>query len=154
MWDQAAHPFLWSFYIGHAGKGWGSIIADCAQENVVFSIQSGRGKWQNISTLVVLPRTTIRVSYLDSRGAATQEELVFPSDPREAPITSHYLQLRVALRSPDRFSNSAKIHPVNFHGQTEERVSETHVKLYRHRFEPRLHRLCPGVSVWRERKAK
>ncbi|KAJ7854824.1 hypothetical protein B0H14DRAFT_3865406 [Mycena olivaceomarginata] len=87
---QAAHPFLWSFYIGHAGKGRGSIIADCAQENVVFSIQSGRGKWQNISTLVVLPRTTIRVSYLDSRGAATQEELVFPSDPREAPITSHY----------------------------------------------------------------
>ncbi|KAJ7846802.1 hypothetical protein B0H13DRAFT_2362741 [Mycena leptocephala] len=89
---QAAHPFLWSFYIGHAGKGRGLIITDCAQENVFFSIQSGRGKWQNISTLVVLPRTTIRVSHLDSRGAATQEELVFPSDPREAPITSHHLQ--------------------------------------------------------------
>ncbi|KAJ7903879.1 hypothetical protein B0H13DRAFT_2335081 [Mycena leptocephala] len=73
---QAAHPFLWSFYIGHAGKGRGSIITDCAQENVVFSIQNGGGKWQNISMLVVLPRTTIRVSYLDSRGAATQEELV------------------------------------------------------------------------------
>ncbi|KAJ7869262.1 hypothetical protein B0H14DRAFT_2571872 [Mycena olivaceomarginata] len=89
---QAAHPFLWSFYIVHAGKRRGTIITDCAQKNVVFSIQSGRGKWQNISTLVVLPRTTIRVSYPDSRGAATQEELVFPSDPREAPITSHHLQ--------------------------------------------------------------
>ncbi|KAJ7805069.1 hypothetical protein B0H14DRAFT_2881934 [Mycena olivaceomarginata] len=88
---QADHPFLWSFYIGRAGQGRGSIITDWSKQNVVFSIQSGREMWENISTLVVLPRATIRVSYLDSSGGITQEELVFPADPRETPIASHQL---------------------------------------------------------------
>ncbi|KAJ7809112.1 hypothetical protein B0H14DRAFT_2867633 [Mycena olivaceomarginata] len=88
---QADRTFTWSFYIGRAGQGRGSIITDWSQQNIVFRIQIGWGTWEKFSTLLVLPRTTIRVSYPDSSGGIAQEELIFPADPRETPVASHQL---------------------------------------------------------------
>ncbi|KAJ7718882.1 hypothetical protein B0H14DRAFT_3010558, partial [Mycena olivaceomarginata] len=79
--EGAPLPPAGSFYIGRAGQGRGSIITDWSQQNIVFRIQIGWGTWEKFSTLLVLPRTTIRVSYPDGSGGIAQEELIFPADP-------------------------------------------------------------------------
>ncbi|KAJ7699185.1 hypothetical protein B0H14DRAFT_3035952 [Mycena olivaceomarginata] len=68
---QADRAFTWSFYIGRAGQGRGSIMTDWSQKNIVFRIQIGWGMWEKFSTLL--------------------EELIFPADPCETPVASHQL---------------------------------------------------------------
>ncbi|KAJ6609549.1 hypothetical protein B0H10DRAFT_2063816 [Mycena sp. CBHHK59/15] len=68
-----------------------SILTDWSQHGIVFRIRSGWGTWEECPTLVILPCTTIRVSYPDGGSGTAEVQLIFPPDPRETPIASHQL---------------------------------------------------------------
>ncbi|KAJ7869505.1 hypothetical protein B0H14DRAFT_2727397, partial [Mycena olivaceomarginata] len=57
--QAGSHHFSGPLYIGRAGQDGVRLSQDWSQQNVVFSIQSGRGMWANISTWVVLQRSMI-----------------------------------------------------------------------------------------------
>ncbi|KAJ7055050.1 hypothetical protein C8F01DRAFT_1259076 [Mycena amicta] len=81
-------PLMFNFYIGWSGQGQDSIMTDWQTQGVTVELKDFKDEWVDNSLLVVAPSARIRITH----PQLGSEELIFPADPRQVNLRTHYLE--------------------------------------------------------------